>query len=318
MAGNPFVREIPVDFPETMATHDVLASLWARLRVDDLMGQDWTGTQQGRTQDDLKKTITQVGIEYRLMTQFTSFVAVEEVVVTDGGQPRRIDVPIEMPEGVNMSGNEIVNRQDATLGIGFTARQIRSLPVNGRAATGLMTISGGVSSVTVPTGNAARNRGGGAAGGSGGGAKSKAPPPNMPGAVTATATVSPSPSATPTSSGAYSIDPGVQVLTPEQRAQQQLESKFHSSVLAVVQRVKTKNPIPAPEEATFVTGGKAELQIWMTDKNDEALAALKELGVEVIADPKTSRLLIARVAVEKLEALGQSKWVKYVAPSTKR
>jgi hypothetical protein len=56
----------------------------------------------------------------------------------------------------------------------------------------------------------------------------------------------------------------------------------------------------------------------MTDKNDEALAALKELGVEVIADPKTSRLLIARVAVEKLEALGQSKWVKYVAPSTKR
>jgi riboflavin biosynthesis pyrimidine reductase len=82
--------------------------------------------------------------------------------------------------------------------------------------------------------------------------------------------------------------------------------------------VKTKNPIPAPEEAAFVTGGKAELQIWMTDKNDEALAALKELGVEVIADPKTSRLLIARVAVEKLEALGQSKWVKYVAPSTKR
>jgi hypothetical protein len=35
------------------------------------------------------------------MTQFTSFVAVEEVVVTDGGQPRRIDVPVEVPAGVN-------------------------------------------------------------------------------------------------------------------------------------------------------------------------------------------------------------------------
>ena len=33
------------------------------------------------------------------MTQFTSFVAVEEMMVTDGGQPRRIDVPVEVPEG---------------------------------------------------------------------------------------------------------------------------------------------------------------------------------------------------------------------------
>ena len=49
----------------------------------------------------MKQTITQLGLDYRLMTQFTSFVAVEEMVVTDGGQPRRIDVPVEVPEGVN-------------------------------------------------------------------------------------------------------------------------------------------------------------------------------------------------------------------------
>src|SRR6185503_5249080 len=47
-----------------------------------------------------EKTITQLGIEYRLMTQFTSFVAVEERVVTDRGKPRRIDVPVEVPKGV--------------------------------------------------------------------------------------------------------------------------------------------------------------------------------------------------------------------------
>jgi riboflavin biosynthesis pyrimidine reductase len=108
------------------------------------------------------------------------------------------------------------------------------------------------------------------------------------------------------------------VLTHEQRAQQQLRAKLHPSVLAVVNRVKAGVLIQSPDEAKFVTGGKADLQIWLTDKNDEALAALKELGVEVIADPRTSRLLIARVALEKLEALGQLKWVKYVAPSTKR
>lgn len=100
MAGVDFVRDIPVDFPETMASHDVLAPLWARARIDDLMNQDFNGMQSGTMRRELKKTITELGIEYRLMTQFTSFVAVEERVVTDRGKPRRIDVPIEVPKGV--------------------------------------------------------------------------------------------------------------------------------------------------------------------------------------------------------------------------
>src|SRR6185436_15463824 len=86
------------------AQHDVLATLWARTRVEDLMSQDLTGAQQGTMKDDVKQNIIQLGLNYRLMTQFTSFVAVEEMVVTDGGQPRRIDVPVEVPEGVNRQG----------------------------------------------------------------------------------------------------------------------------------------------------------------------------------------------------------------------
>jgi TonB family protein len=100
MSGRDFVREIPVDFSSPQS-HDVLATLWARTRVDDLMSQDLTGAQQGTMKDDIKQSIVQLGLDYRLMTQFTSFVAVEEMVVTDGGQPRRIDVPVEVPEGVN-------------------------------------------------------------------------------------------------------------------------------------------------------------------------------------------------------------------------
>jgi Ca-activated chloride channel family protein len=38
------------------------------------------------------------------MTQFTSFVAVEEMVVTVGGEPTTIAVPVEMPEGVSYEG----------------------------------------------------------------------------------------------------------------------------------------------------------------------------------------------------------------------
>ena len=47
MAGSDFVREIPVELPETMASHDVLAPLWARARVDNLMNQDYAGAQAG-------------------------------------------------------------------------------------------------------------------------------------------------------------------------------------------------------------------------------------------------------------------------------
>src|SRR5438552_9363819 len=100
MSGRDFVREIPVDF-SAQPQHDVLATLWARTRVDDLMSQDFNGAQRGTMKDDMKQSIIKLGLDYRLMTQFTSFVAVEEMIVTDGGQPRRIDVPVEVPEGVN-------------------------------------------------------------------------------------------------------------------------------------------------------------------------------------------------------------------------
>src|SRR5437899_332602 len=101
MSGVDFVREIPVDFSKPESQNDVLSTLWARTRVDDLMSQDFKGAQQGVMKDEVKQAVIQLGLDYRLMTQFTSFVAVEEMIVTDGGQPRRIDVPVEVPEGVN-------------------------------------------------------------------------------------------------------------------------------------------------------------------------------------------------------------------------
>ena len=104
LAGQNFVKEIPVELPESQPEHDSMATLWARTRIDDLMSQDYAGIQNDDPQPDVREAITQLGLEYRLMTQFTSFVAVEEMTVTDGGQPRRIDVPVEMPEGVSHEG----------------------------------------------------------------------------------------------------------------------------------------------------------------------------------------------------------------------
>ena len=101
MSGQAFEREIAVELPESQPGNDVLATLWARRRVEDLQGEDYAGAQSGETREDLREEITGLGLEYRLLTQFTSFVAVEETTVTDGGKPRRIDVPVETPAGVN-------------------------------------------------------------------------------------------------------------------------------------------------------------------------------------------------------------------------
>src|SRR6266481_4418939 len=80
-AGGPFSRDIPVTFSASTPPFEALAGFWARRRIDDLMSQDWLGLQRGTIHPKLKEQITQLGLDHRLMTQFTSFVAVEDKVV---------------------------------------------------------------------------------------------------------------------------------------------------------------------------------------------------------------------------------------------
>jgi Ca-activated chloride channel family protein len=99
-AGDNYVREIPVEFATSNSGNNVLPSLWARAKIEDLMAQDLAGLQQQRMNAALQKQITDLGLNYRLMTQFTSFVAVEEQVRVEGGKARTVEVPVELPEGV--------------------------------------------------------------------------------------------------------------------------------------------------------------------------------------------------------------------------
>lgn len=101
IGGQETTREIFVNFPETENANDVLATLWARQRIDDLMKQDFNGAQNGTMKPEIQQTITNIGLEYRLLTQFTSFVAVEEIIKTQGGKPVKVEVPVEFPQGMN-------------------------------------------------------------------------------------------------------------------------------------------------------------------------------------------------------------------------
>lgn len=83
---------------------EALASLWARAKVQDLMTQDMAGLQSGAIRPELKAQITTLGVEYRLMTPFTSFVAVDETAVTADGAPERVAVPVALPRGMTGRG----------------------------------------------------------------------------------------------------------------------------------------------------------------------------------------------------------------------
>jgi hypothetical protein len=257
------------------------------------MGQDYEGAQREQMRADLKQTITQLGIEYRLMTQFTSFVAVEEMIVTDGGQPRRIDVPVEVPAGVNQA---MVDPASPVITQGFVGGLSRA-----RGAGG-----GG------------RGFGIGAGVASGGLSNRVAPPPNQPATVSVTATVANSaPSATPKPVDArreLDASDAVAVKSVDELKVDQLRLKLHPEIFAVVTRLRNKQLTPRPDEVRFVRDDKAEVQIWLTEKSAEAFAKLKELGFEVVLDQKTSKLMIGRIAIDKLEALADLKFVRYVSP----
>jgi hypothetical protein len=94
-------------------------------------------------------------------------------------------------------------------------------------------------------------------------------------------------------------------------------AKLHPSIVAAIERLKSKQAQQSAEEAKFVRDGKAEIQIWLVNKSAETLAELKRLGFEVILDPQSSKLIIGRLPIEKLAALAELSSVKYVAPQMK-
>lgn len=92
------------------------------------MRRDYTGLQKNQMQEDLQATLTDLGLEFKILTPFTSFVAVDEQTITDGNQPKRVEVPVAAPE----NGEFVEN---------FWRR---------RDSSNNVSLNGGVSSATVP------------------------------------------------------------------------------------------------------------------------------------------------------------------------
>ncbi len=96
-------QNIPVDFSAAPSNNPGLESLWARARVDAITNSDTPNAE------DKKAQIIEVALEHKLLTQYTSFVAVEQKIVNPGGQNQSNDVPSEVPEGLDAEKSGATN-----------------------------------------------------------------------------------------------------------------------------------------------------------------------------------------------------------------
>ncbi len=100
LGTRPYVQTLKVHLPAEEPENEAMASVWARQKVRALMDRM---VHEGRT-EALVNAVTETGLEYRLMTQWTSFVAVEEKIVNVDGKPTTVVQPVELPEGVSYEG----------------------------------------------------------------------------------------------------------------------------------------------------------------------------------------------------------------------
>jgi Ca-activated chloride channel family protein len=93
---------LDVKLPQQQAENEVLAKTWARHKIEDLMQQSF---YQGSPA--VEEMVTSIALDYRLMSQYTSFVAVDakDATATEHAHPpRRMLVPVPLPEGTRWEG----------------------------------------------------------------------------------------------------------------------------------------------------------------------------------------------------------------------
>jgi len=93
--------ELPVQvtLPEAATDHSALDTLWARARIGRLSELMWYGHGD---QSEHIEAITKLGLEHRIVTRWTSLVAVDRSrALQVGSGPKTIRQPVDAPEGVN-------------------------------------------------------------------------------------------------------------------------------------------------------------------------------------------------------------------------
>ena len=92
-----FQKEFKVADGMLSKDNEALRYLWARKKIERL--DDY----KRRFNDNSKAAVIELGLKYNLVTQYTSFVAVDNEIVNKNGQQKVVKQPLPMPQNVNNS-----------------------------------------------------------------------------------------------------------------------------------------------------------------------------------------------------------------------
>lgn len=108
LAGKKWSKRIPITFPASGNSGSAIGSLWAREKVNDLELQERFESvfesQAVKGAKHWEDAITNLALQFSIMTRFTSFVAVDQRVVNPSGQQETVRVPVNMADGVDYLG----------------------------------------------------------------------------------------------------------------------------------------------------------------------------------------------------------------------
>ena len=98
--GKPTSMKMNVAFPDEQSTNNGLSKIWARKKIEDLMQSVYYSTSE-----TVEQEVTGLALEFGLMSQYTSFVAVDDSEAKlDAKPPRKMAVPLPIPEGTRWEG----------------------------------------------------------------------------------------------------------------------------------------------------------------------------------------------------------------------
>jgi Ca-activated chloride channel family protein len=302
--GKPYVQKLAVTFPEKQSANAAISSIWARAKVDRLVSEDYAGAQRGALNPELKEEVIKVALDHHIMTEYTSFVAVEETVITDGGTPRTIAVPVEMPEGVSYSG--VFGEADGGYGgAGGSPSPVRTRSMHQSYKAHR---AGRLSNVSASLGRSIGGTLGKVQMQSAAGQPAPVsilPAPPMPGA--------PSLAAQEFRDAKESEASKPKPLTAADERRQKLSRKLAQSLQGLTEQLN-KAGKEAKIAGVEIENGKVTVQVWLSDNSDAALAKLKRAGLEIIFQSSTAKMVIGKIQYQKLEELALLDIVRLVEP----
>jgi Ca-activated chloride channel family protein len=96
-ASNSYTVELPINTAQQTDQGELLPILWARHRLMRL--SDWAGNAVELN----RSAIIDLALKYSLLSRYTSFIAVDEVIANPNRDAKNVQQPLPLPQGVETS-----------------------------------------------------------------------------------------------------------------------------------------------------------------------------------------------------------------------